>query len=206
VGGGPLYVSLLHRVGQPYVVPIIAGFVPFQTQGVLDLGGGYVRVVGSEPLIVHVLNPTGLRTDETTGRPEFDLGEGRTKVVMLSVTETSAELTARLRPHPGRPGLRLLVFRVEGDYNHRSVRLAAEGAPSFVLPLGGETVLRIPVSLSRGLTTSVLVVDDGGTGPSPSPLVTVVDLTLTTAILRSHTPEPERATMGLGHVSGDLLK
>jgi hypothetical protein len=179
-GGEALYVSLLRQVGQPQVVPIIAGFVPFQTEGVEDLGAGYVHVLSSgRPLVVHVLNPAGLKQDQTTGRPAFDIGEGRTKIVMFSPLEASAELVLTLRPYPGRPGSRLLVFRVEGDYDHRSVRLAAEGKPALVVPLGGETVLHIPLFLSRGLTTAVLAVEDARSAASALRALTVVDLKLT---------------------------
>jgi hypothetical protein len=66
-----------------------------------------------------------------------------------------------LRPYPGRPGTRLLVYVAEGDYNHRAVRLASEGAPVAVAPLGGETSLRVPLRLPAPLATVILVVDDG---------------------------------------------
>jgi hypothetical protein len=54
-----------------------------------------------------------------------------------------------------------VVFLAGGDYTHRSVRLASEGTPLAVLPLAGDTALRVPLALPSGLSTIVLVVDEG---------------------------------------------
>jgi hypothetical protein len=162
VGGEALHAQLLQRRDDPHVVPIIAGFVPFQAEGVLELGGGFARLLKPEhPLLVHVVNPSGLDKDEASGRPLFTMGKGRTKIVVFSPVAGSAELGLSLRPYPGRPGTRLVVFLAGGDYSHRSVRLASEGAPLAVLPLAGETSLRVPLALPAGLSTIVLVVDEG---------------------------------------------
>jgi hypothetical protein len=178
-GDAVLYERTLERWDEPGVVPIVAGFVPFQPERVEALGSGYGRVLASNrPLLLHVVNPSGLERDPVSGRPVFTMGRGRTKVVVFSPTAQAGELRLSLRPYPGRPGTRLLVFHAADDYSHRGVRLAAEGAPAAALPLAGETLLRIPLSLSSGLSTVVLVVDEGrGTLDARSP-VTVVGLAL----------------------------
>ena len=161
-GGAPLYEQTLTRWTDPRVVPIVAGFEPFQVDGVEDIGGGYARLSRlTRPLVVHVVDPAGLSREDTSGRPLFSIGRGRTKVVVFSPTTAAVELRISLRPYPGRPGTRLLVFQAAGDYSHRAVRLASEGAPVAAVPLGGETTLRIPLALPLGLSTVILVVDEG---------------------------------------------
>jgi hypothetical protein len=143
------------------------------------VGGGYVRLLRpARPLPVHVVNPSGLDRDEASGRPLFKMGRGRTKIVVFSPAALTVELSLSLRPYPGRPGTRLLAFLAAEDYSHRGVRLAAEGAPVAAVPLAGETALRIPLSLPAGLSTVVLVVDEGrGVLDARTP-VTVVGLAL----------------------------
>jgi hypothetical protein len=181
-GAAALYEQALGRWDDPRVVPIVAGYVPFQAGGVEELGGGYGRLLPSaRPLPVHVVNPAGLGRDETSGRPLFTMGRGRTKIVVFSPAALGAELRLTLRPYPGRPGTRLVAFHAAEDYSHRGVRLAAEGTPAAAVPLTGETALRLPLSLPAGLSTVVLVVDEGrgvkdaGTPRTP---VTVVGLSL----------------------------
>ena len=175
------YASLLRDADRPGFVPLIAGFVPFQTEGVEDLGGGYARVLPSgRPLVVHVLNPTGIEKDEATGRPRFDLGERRTKIIAYSPVETAAELLLTLHPYPEQKGTRLLAFTTEGGYDHRNVRRAVEGPPGFVVTLEEQTALHIPVRLGHGLTTVVLRLDHEGGSSAPRPL-TVVGLGLVPA-------------------------
>jgi hypothetical protein len=152
-------------------VPLIAGFVPFQTEGVEDLGGGYVRVVPTDrPVLVHVLNPLGLGEDEETGRPCFDLGTRRTKVIVYSPREVEAELLLTLRPYPDGEGSRLLVYTVEGGYNHRHIRRAVERPPDSITPLAGQTNLRIPLRLGKGLTMAILLLRGEGADSAQSPL------------------------------------
>jgi hypothetical protein len=132
-------------------------------------------------LPVHVVNPAGLDRDETSGRPLFTMGRGRTKIVVFSPAALGAELRLTLRPYPGRPGTRLVAFHAAEDYSHRGVRLAAEGTPAAALPLTGETALRLPLSLPAGLSTVVLVVDEGRgvkDARTPRTPVTVVELAL----------------------------
>jgi hypothetical protein len=161
VGGQELYVQLLGRWNEPHVVPILAGYVPFQP-GAAPLGGGLARLPsGARALLVHVVNPAGLVSDSATGRPRFSVGKGRTKLVVFSRQAQSVVLALRLRPYPGRPGTRLQVFQAPGDYSHRSVRLASQGEPVALLPLGGETSLEAPLTLPGGLSTLVLILDDG---------------------------------------------
>jgi len=179
VGGDALYERTLARLGDDRVVPLVAGFVPFDETGTEPLGGGYVRLRPSTgPLLLHVVNPAGLGVDRVSGRPIFTLGEGRTKIVVLSPTGGPAALGLTLRPYPGRPGTRLVVFLAGGDNSHRSVRLASEGPPLAALALGGETELRVPLEVPRGLSTIVLVVDDGRGSLDAREPVTVVALSL----------------------------
>lgn len=178
VGGAELHARLLERWDAPHVVPIAAGFVPFQDRGVEELGGGFARLLeGPEPVIVHVVNPAGV-TRERAGRPSFGMGSGRTKVVVLAKAAGPAELALTLRPYRGRPGTRLVAWLAGGDYHHRSVRLASEGPPVAALPLTGETSLRLPFDLPRGLATVVLVVDEGRGELDAREPVTVVGLSL----------------------------
>jgi hypothetical protein len=174
-----LYERLLPRWDEPRVVPIVAGYVPFQAGGVEDLGGGFARLLPlARPLPLHVVNPSGLGRDESSGRPLFAMGRGRTKIVVFSPAARAAELRVTLRPYAGRPGTRLLAFLAAEDYSHRGVRLASEGTPVAVLPLAGETALRIPLSLPAALSTVVLVVDEGrGVLDARTP-VTVIGLAL----------------------------
>ncbi|HSD28793.1 MAG TPA: hypothetical protein VLL75_15945 [Vicinamibacteria bacterium] len=174
-----LHAWLVERWDDPRVVPIVAGFAPFQPGRVEELGGGFGRVLKqADPLIVHVVNPSGLGSDGASGRPAFSIGKGRTKVVVFSPAARSAALRLTLRPYPGRPGTRLVAFLAGGDTSHRSVRLASEGPPAAVVPLGGETGVSVPLSLPRGLATVVLVIDDGRGERDAREPVTVVGLSL----------------------------
>ena len=178
-GGEQLYASLLKQWNEPQVVPILAGYVPFQPDKAAELGGGMALLArGTKPLVVHVVNPAGLDRDRRAGRPSFALGKGRTKIVVFSPQAQPAELRLELQPYPGRPGTRLVVFLAGGDYSHRSVRQASEGIPVAALPLSGDTALRIPLSLPRGLSTVVLVVDEGRGELDAREPVTVVQLSL----------------------------
>ncbi len=185
-GGDALYAQLLQRWDDPNVVPIVAGFAPFQTRGVEEIGGGFARLLKlRDPVLVHVVNPSGLGKDDATGRPLFSVGTGRTKLVVFSPDGGPAVLGLTLRPYPGLPGSRLVVFVAGGDYSHRSVRLASEGPPVAVIPLAGETRLRLPLVLPRGLSTVVLVVDEGrGTLDARVP-VTVHELSLEPSALEA---------------------
>jgi hypothetical protein len=58
------------------------------------------------------------------------------------------------------------------------VRLASEGTPIAVMPLTGATALRIPLALPSGLSTIVLVVDEGRGVLDAREPVTVEGLTL----------------------------
>jgi len=189
VGGDALHEQALARLGDDRVVPLVAGFVSFDGEGTEPLGGGYVRLRRPiSPLAVHVVNPSGLGTDRASGRPRFTIGEGRTKIVVLSPEALRADLVLTLRPYPGRPGTRLVAYVAGGDYSHRSVRLASEGAPLAVIPLSGETTLRVPLALTQGLSTVVLVVDEGRGTLDARERVTVVGLSLE--------PSPSAATAG----------
>jgi hypothetical protein len=176
--GARLYERTLERWSDPRVVPIVAGYVPFQAGGVEELGAGFARLrPSSRPLPVHVVNPSGLERDEA-GRPLFTMGRGRTKIVVFSPAALRADLVLSLRPYPGRPGTRLLAFLAAEDYSHRGVRLAAEGTPQGALPLSGGTELRLPLRIPGGLCTLVLVVDEGrGVLDARTP-VTVAGLSL----------------------------
>jgi hypothetical protein len=179
VGGDALFERTLARIDDDRVVPIVAGFVPFGSTGAEPIGGGYARLrqpVGL--LVVHVVNPAGIGTEAGTRKPLFTMGEGRTKIVVYSPGDLRADLRLTLRPYPGRPGTRLVAYVAGGDYSHRSVRLASEGPPRAALPLSGEVNLRVPLELPAGLSTVVLVLDDGrGTLDARQP-VTVVGLAL----------------------------
>jgi hypothetical protein len=178
-GGVALYARLLERWSDPNVVPILAGYLPFQAAGVEELGGGLAwlrRDAG--PLLVHVVNPTGLRNDPASARPTFDVGKGRTKLVVFSPRGGPAQLALALEPYPGRPGIRFRVFYAAEDYSHRSVRLASESTPIAVLPLGGETAVRVPLALVPGLSTIVLVLDEGRGNLDARQPVTVAGLSL----------------------------
>ena len=179
LGGEALYQQTLGLLEDERIVPLVAGFVPFEGDAAGPLGGGYVRLqrpIG--PLVVHVVNPAGLGTDAASGRPHFTMGEGRTKVVVLAPEALRADLVLTLGPYPGRPGSRLVAYLAGGDYSHRSVRLASEGAPVATIPLSGETALRVLLDLPRGLSTVALVVDEGrGTLDAREP-ITVVGLSL----------------------------
>jgi len=179
MGGDALHAQALARLDDVRVVPFVAGFVPFDARGTESLGGGYARLrrpIG--PLVVHVVNPAGLGTDRASGRPRFTIGEGRTKLVVFSPEALRADLVLTLSPYPGRPGTRLVAYLAGGDYSHRSVRLASEGAPVAALPLAGETALRVPLELPRGLSTVVLVVDEGRGSLDAREPVTVEGLAL----------------------------
>jgi hypothetical protein len=180
VGGDALHAQALARIDDPRHVPLVAGFLPFETRGTDGLGAGYARLaqpVGA--IVVHVVNPAGGGTDPQTGRPFFSIGEGRAKIVVYAPAQLRAELALELRPYAGRPGTRLVAYVAGGDYSHRSVRLASEGAPQAALPLSGETSLRVPLDLAQGLDTVVLVVDEGRGGELDARVpVTVVGLSL----------------------------
>jgi hypothetical protein len=161
VGGEALYAQLIAHLRDPFVVPIVAGYVPFQMGGVEPLGGGFARLLRlDDPLVVHVVNPSGLKTHQA-GPSSFELGRGRTKLVVFSPAACRAKLGIELRPYPGRPGTRFVVFQTAEDYSHRAVRLASEGTPAAKIPLSGETALEIPLDLPVGFSTIVLLVDEG---------------------------------------------
>jgi hypothetical protein len=186
------YDSLVRDAEQPGVVPIIAGFVPFQEEGIEELGGGYVRVRPTgRPLVVHVMNPLGLDKDEATGRPAFDLSERRTKVILYAPAETAAELSLSLHPYERGEGTRILAFTAEGGYDHRRVRQATDGPPTLVAPLEGRTVLRIPMRLDRGLTTGVLLLEPDQGSVDGHGRITVVQLTVLPVERSARTSVPD---------------
>lgn len=179
VGGHELYEQVLGRVDDLRLTPIVAGFEAFDPRGAALLGAGYARLDQPVALrVIHVVNPAGIASDPGTGRPAFAIGEGRSKVVVYAPAPTRTELRLELRPYRGRPGTRLAAWVAGGDYSHRSVRLASEGAPAAAAPLGGETSLRLPLELPRGLATVVLVVDEGRGERDARDPVTVVGLAL----------------------------
>ena len=142
LGGEAVYQQLLERWRDPHVVPILAGYVAFQPEGSEPLGGGFARVLKQDlPLIVHVVNPAGLKSD-AAGRPAFEVGKGRTKLVVFSPSAGPASLSITLAPYPGRPGSRLVAFVSAEDYSHRAVRLASEGTPAAAIPVSGATGAR----------------------------------------------------------------
>ena len=156
-GGAELYADLVRRIGEDGVVPILAGFVPFQPGGFESLGGGFARLVpASTPLVVHVVNPGGVTVG--AGRPEFTMKEGRTKLVVYSPVDLAAELRLRVRPYaPPQEGQAVLrVFLAPDDFDHRAVRSAVEGDPVVEIPVDGRTDFAARVSLPRGLSTVVL--------------------------------------------------
>jgi hypothetical protein len=182
VGGLALYESALGRIDRAPYIPLVAGYVPFQPAATEPLGAGYARLrQPSGPLVVHVVNPAGLLLDRGGERAAFRMGEGRTKVVVWTPDTLEAQLQLTLRPYTGRPGTRLLTFLAGGDYSHRSVRLAAAETPVAETRLSGETELAIPLSLPRGLSTVVLVVDEGRGELDAREPVTVVGLRLSHA-------------------------
>ena len=166
---------MLARWDDPRVVPIVAGLSPFHAVGFEPLGFGFARILsGPEPRILHVVNPSGSRVRRR--RPSFLVGKGRTKLVVFAPAGGAATLDLTLQPYRGRPGTRLVVFLAGGDYSHRSVRLAAAETPVAETRLSGETALRIPLELPRGLSTVVLVVDEGRGELDAREPVTVVGL------------------------------
>jgi hypothetical protein len=159
--GEALYARTLERWDGPHVVPIVAGWAPFQKAGFEDLGGGFALLRNQPgPRLLHVANPAGIER-EAEGGPTFAMGKGRTKLVVFAPEAGPVELGLGLRAYPGRPGSRLLAFLAGGDYHHRAVRLASEGPPAATLPLSGATDLRLGLDLAPGLNTVILVVDEG---------------------------------------------
>jgi hypothetical protein len=169
--GAALYRDLLRRIGEAGVVPLLCGFIPFQAGGFESLGGGFARLLPSEqPLIVHVVNPGGPVEERAEGPPRFTIQGGRTKLILYSLKEALVELNLKVRPYrPPAEGAALTVFLTPGDFDHRAVRSAVEGAPQLVLPLDGRTELRIETSLSPGLATVVL-------SPSPALALSVEEI------------------------------
>jgi hypothetical protein len=157
-GGAALYRELLRRIGEPGVVPLLCGFIPFQTGGFESLGGGFARLLPSaRPLLIHVVNPGGPVEERLQGPPRFTIQGGRTKLIFYSPLETGVELSLKVRPYPPPPaGQALTVYLTADDFDHRTVRSAVEGGPELVLPLDGRTELKIEASLSPGLATVVL--------------------------------------------------
>ena len=177
-GGEALYARTLARWDDPRVVPIVAGYVPFQAGGVEELGGGFARLLPSaRPAAVHVVNPSGLDRDEPSGRPLFTMGRGRTKIVVFSPAAARRNSGLTLRPYPGRPGTRLVAFLAAEDYSHRGVRLAAEGTPVADGSAGrGDGAAHSARASPPASSTVVLVVDEGrGVLDARTP-VTVVGL------------------------------
>ena len=160
-GGQEIYDRLLERWREPFVVPLLVGFLPFEAGKVEDLGGGFARVLpGRAPLIVRVVNPAGVDAASLSAL-RFTVGTGRTKIVVFSPVAGSARLTMSLAPYAGRPGTKLVAFLAGGDANRRNVRGAWEGVPVASVPLAGATDLEIPLRLPEGLATVVLLVDEG---------------------------------------------
>ncbi|HXB55080.1 MAG TPA: hypothetical protein VN461_09880 [Vicinamibacteria bacterium] len=157
-GGAALYRELLGRIGEAGVVPLLCGFIPFQTGGFESLGGGFARLLPSErPLLIHVVNPGGPVEERVPGPPRFTIQGGRTKLILYSPIETGVELSLKLRPYPPAPGGQALtVFLTPDDFDHRTVRSAVEAGPQLVLPLDGRTELKVETSLPPGLATVVL--------------------------------------------------
>ncbi len=162
VYGEALYEQALARRDDGRFVPLVAGLPPIEQPGTERLGFGYARLRQPVGLtLLHVVNPSGVRRDDATGALSFAIGEGRTKLVVLAPAPLRAMLALRLSPYPGRPGTRLVVYLAREDYSHRSVRLAAAESAVATVPLAGDTEPAIPLDLTGGLSTVVLVLDEG---------------------------------------------
>jgi hypothetical protein len=166
------YAALIGRIGEDGVVPLLCGFTPFQAAGFDALGGGLARLVPSEaPLVVYVLNPAGLEPTASSGRPAFRMGRGRTKIVLWSPRDLAAELVLSLEPYPApaigtRPAVE--TFLIGTDRDHRAVREAVEQDRPQVSLLDGRRRLRIPLHLSRGLSTAILRTSHRGRAGDPA--------------------------------------
>ena len=82
-GGEALYAQILARWRDPHVVPILAGFVPFQTAGVEPLGRRLRADPEADGPAARARRQPRGADDGASGRP-LEVGKGRTKLVVFS--------------------------------------------------------------------------------------------------------------------------
>jgi len=149
--------GFLRRPEDSGIIPLLAGFEPFDASGLEPLGGGFFRVRDtSRPLLVQVLAPRG-----QDDRPVLT-DEGRTKLVFLSLHACAAEV--RVSTAGAVPALRYQV--IAGLVGGPAFRAAVRQTPP-ARTVAGPAPFRLRVDLARGLTTLALTAD------SPVPIVEV---------------------------------
>ena len=154
------YADALARLGRPGVLPLLCAFRPFESGGFESIGYGLAVLDPSAgPLVLYVVNPAGLAGD-TDALPSFEMGIGRTKVILWSPRQTRAKLRLELAPYPParaeRPALD--VFVSNQDYTKRAVRTVVEEGRAARIFLDGARVIETPpFDLTLGLSTVVLL-------------------------------------------------
>lgn len=154
--GAALYRDVLGRIGEPGIVPIVGAARPFSSPALEPLGGGFARITSvDKPLVIYVASPQS-RLFPHRGA-SFQVGYGRSKVVVLTTARTTANLV--LQAAPGRtaePPISLDVFSFPADLTNPLPRRAIEAAePVGELRCDGN-LWTVPVPLEPGVNTVVL--------------------------------------------------
>jgi hypothetical protein len=149
-----LYEEGLADAAGPGWVPVSCQGLPPSERGAPLGGGCFTLPPRSGVRLVGVESPG----EETW--PAY-VGSGRTKVLVLSSSETDAVLRVRLgnlRPGEDRS---LAAFFLEGDYDPQAVKRATAGQPLYEAAAGSAEEHKVRLSLPRGLSTILLALRSG---------------------------------------------
>jgi hypothetical protein len=154
----PEYESLVARIGDPEIVPVLADAPPFDAAGREDLGGGFARLVTLDrPRLVQVVGAMRTSSRRSPWREVVSLMPPRTKLLLLNPGHEATEVVLEVELPPGSEttlvGWQVVRGSLAGFGFHRAVR----DAPLQRLDLRRRAPARISVRGGQGLTTLVLV-------------------------------------------------
>ena len=143
-------------------VPLLAGSSIFETDGVIDLGGGVARLVRPDrPRILYAVNPSGT-APPLLGEAIVTVGNGRTKLVVFSPRTERIDLRFEEQSGTRRA---MEAYLSPGDFDRRTVLAALDRGPVARLLPGEDGSVVLPLEVTQGISTVVIV--GASEGPAP---------------------------------------
>lgn len=157
---GPLsYWSLVDRIGDPDVVPVLVDAPPFDTDGRRDLGGGYAHLLAVDrPRLVQAVAPARRHGRPISVGPPFLVvgGPGRTKLLVLAPRDGPVEMDLDIESRPGSHAARVFYQVVAGSLTGAGFHARVRETTRRPLDLVGGSPARLRIEARRGLFTVAL--------------------------------------------------